>query len=309
MIPAFRHHLKKSTVIIIVIMTVMGCRFYFKTTSDNFSSHSTTISLENGKNLTYNVCGSCHFDARVNKFIGKPLHDLPAIGGRLYTANLTQSATNGIPPKYSDAELFYLLKTGIAKNGKFMPYMMRPMMADEDINDIIIYLRSGDLAVSAADTTVGLTHINFIGKTGIRLTTKPEPYNKGIARPDENDGINYGRYLIAVTGCYHCHSKNTVGVDYGNPEQSKGYMQGGRKMKDPKGKKIYGPNLTPDKETGIGNINLADFTSIVRNGITNGGRHISPPMPTFSHLTDKQVNAIYSYLNSLGPVNHNVKRT
>jgi hypothetical protein len=49
-----------------------------------------------------------------------------------------------------------ILKTGISKSGKFMPYMMRPMMADEDINDIIVYLRSDDDAAVAADTTIGI---------------------------------------------------------------------------------------------------------------------------------------------------------
>src|SRR4051812_4751375 len=150
-----KHHLKKL-IALSLVTAIVGCRFYFNTTKDNFTSHSNTSSFQNGKNLTHNICGGCHYDQDAKKFIGKPLHDLPGIGGRLYSANLTQSATNGIPPKYSDAELFYLLKTGISKNGKFMPFMMRPMMADEDVNDIISYLRSNDPDVTAADKTVGV---------------------------------------------------------------------------------------------------------------------------------------------------------
>jgi len=304
---AIHHNIKKITAIIALI-TIVSCRFYFDTTKDtSFHAHTTATSLENGKNLTYTVCGGCHYNTEAKKFIGNYLNDLPPIAGKLYSANLTQSASNGIPPKYSDAELFYLLKTGISRSGKFMPYMMRPMMADNDINDIITYLRSNDEAVAADDTTVGKTHINFIGKAGIRFMDKPQPYNKEIARPDENNTIAYGGYLVAIVGCYHCHSKKMSGLDYLNPEQSKGYMQGGMKLKDPQGIKIYSPNLTPDKETGIGNFTQADFTKAIREGVTPGGRKLKPPMPKFTHLTDKQVTAIYTYLKQLAPVHNKIK--
>jgi cytochrome c553 len=305
--PAIIHDNLKKLIIVIVLLSIISCRFYFDTTKDNFIAIQRATSLERGKNLTYNVCGGCHYNKKAEKFIGMPLNDLPRIAGKLYSANLTQSRTNGIAPKYSDAELFYLLKTGIARNGEFLPFMMKPMMADEDINDIIIFLRSGDEAVAAADTTVGLSHINFIGKIGLRLASGPQPYNKGVARPDENNDTAYGRYLVAVTGCYHCHSPKPLGLDFFTPEHSKGYMQGGMKFKNTQGKKFYSPNLTPDKETGIGNYNLQDFTKAVRAGITPSGRKLKPPMDHFTHLDDKEVNAIYAYLHTLPPIHHKIK--
>lgn len=305
-----RYNLKKIVVIITFLSFVMlSCRFYFNTTKDNITIDPAQISIANGKNLTYNVCGGCHYNAEVKKFIGRPLNDLPKIGGKLYSANLTQSKTDGIPVKYSDTELFYLLKTGIAKSGKFMPYMMKPMMADEDIKDIIAYLRSNDPAVTAADTTVGISHINFIGKTGIRIASKPQPYTKGIQRPDENNDTAYGRYVVAVVGCYLCHSKKVLGLDYSVPTRSKGYMEGGMKLKSVESKKIYSANLTPDKETGIGSYDLAAFTKAVREGINAEGKPLRPPMDKFSHLTDKQVKAIFAYLKTLTPVNHKVKNS
>lgn len=302
------HNNKKALVILIIIsMIIISCRFYFNTTKDNFTVSKNSAAIENGENLTHNICGGCHYDFTVKKFIGKPLNDLPKIAGKLYSANLTQSTTDGIPPKYTDAELFYLLKTGIAKNGKFMPYMMRPMMADEDINDVIAYLRSDDSAVSAADTTTGISHINLIGRIGIRIASKPSPYNKGVAKPDENNSITYGRYLVAITGCYHCHSSKALKVNFVTPEKSAGYMQGGMKLKDKDGKRIYSPNITPDKETGIGNYSLKDFTTAVKEGITPNGEKLTPPMPKFKHFTDKQINAIYDYINSLAPVHHKIE--
>lgn len=296
-----KHHLKWLAALTLVA-AIVSCRFYFDTTRDNFSTHTSSTAVQNGKNLTHNICGGCHYDHSIKKFIGKKINDLPGIGGRLYSANLTQSGSNGIPPTYSDAELFYLLKTGISRKGKFMPYMMKPMMADEDINDIITYLRSGDKDVTAADTTVGLTHINWLGKIFIRIASKkPTPYNKGVARPDENDAVTYGRYLVAVVGCYHCHSSSALKVDFLHPENSKGYMQGGMKLKSSNGK-IRSANLTPDNETGIGSFSLTDLSNAIREGKAPGGRQLRPPMPKFRDLTDKQVSAIYSYLRTLAPV-------
>jgi mono/diheme cytochrome c family protein len=294
--------------VLIIFIFFFGCKMYFKTTTDKLEAKENSNSFKRGKNLAFNICAGCHYDYQTNRFTGKSLNDLPKIAGHLYSANLTQSITHGVSPQYTDAELFYLLKTGIGRDGKFLPYMMRPMMADEDINDIIVYLRSNDQAVAPTDTTVGRTHINFIGKTGLRIAAKPQPYNKGVQRPDEKDSISNGRYLVAVIGCYHCHSKKVLGLNYLEPEKSKGYLQGGIKLKDPEGKRLWGPNLTPDKETGIGNFTKADFRKAVREGIRPDGRKLSPPMEQFRSLTDKQVDAIYAYLQGLKPAHHKVRR-
>jgi hypothetical protein len=71
---------------------------------------------------------------------------------------------------------------------------------------------------------------------------------------------------------------------------------------------LYGPNLTPDKQTGIGSFSEDDFRKAVREGITQSGRTLSPPMGKFKSLTDTQVHSIYVYLQSLSPVHHQVKR-
>jgi mono/diheme cytochrome c family protein len=294
--------------IISILLLFLGCKMYFKTTTDDFTAKQNSASFERGKNLAFNVCAGCHYDESTKKFTGRSLNDLPKIAGHLYAANLTQSITDGVPPQYSDAELFYLLKTGIGRDGFFRPYMMRPMMADDDINDIIAFLRSKDPSVAAADTTVGRTHINFIGKTGLRVAASPQPYNKGVQRPDENDAAASGRYLVGIIGCYHCHSKKVLGLNYLEPEKSKGYLQGGIKLKDPEGKRLFGPNVTPDKETGIGNFTETDFANAVRDGIIPSGRKLSPPMDHYTSLTDKQVRDIYTYLQSLHPVHHKIKR-
>lgn len=294
--------------VLIFSLVVTGCSFYFSTTKDQIKTIPKPQSYERGKNLVFTICSGCHYDPKANRFIGKSLNDLPKIGGHLYSANLTHSKMYGRTDAYSDAELFYLLKTGISRSGKFMPYMMKPMMADEDVNDIIVFLRSDDPSLRASDTLVGQTHINFIGRTGLRFVMGPQPYNKGVQRIDENNSVAYGRYLVAIIGCYHCHSRKILGLNFLDAEKTKGYLQGGIKLKNPKGKRLYGPNLTPDKETGIGNFTEQDFEKAVREGIDPSGRPLSPPMDKFKSLTDEQVHAIYSYLKSIPAVHHYLKR-
>jgi hypothetical protein len=290
---------------VVAIIIIGSCKTRFDTTKTNYTASKSTEAFEKGKVLVYSICGGCHYNPSARKFIGTPIHEVPGIIGKVYAANLTNSRSHGIPPHYTDAELKYLLKTGIAKDGRFIPYMLRPNMADEDLNDIIVYLRSDDPAVAAADTTVGLTHFTPPGKIIMNIMAKPLPYKPGIKRPSENDPVATGRYLVDNIGCFHCHSHSLTSLNYLDPEQSKGYMAGGLKFKSPQGNKIYASNLTPDKETGIGNFSKLQFRKAVKEGEAPDGK-LHPPMPQFKMLKDRDVDAIYAYLQSIPAKNHKV---
>jgi hypothetical protein len=69
-------------------------------------------------------------------------------------------------------------------------------------------------------------------------------------------------------------------------------------------------NLTPDKETGIGNWTLAEFKKTIRTGINPKGEVLLPPMPiaTLQNVPDKDLDAIYSYLKSIKPIRNSVGR-
>jgi hypothetical protein len=70
----------------------------------------------------------------------------------------------------------------------------------------------------------------------------------------------------------------------------------------------YGRNLTPDKETGLGNWNSDDIVKAIRTGVRLDGRELAPIMPwqAFSYLTDDDAYAIAAYLKSLPPVQNKV---
>src|SRR5258708_30629197 len=167
------------------IVIVISCKTKFNTVKSDYKANKSSEAFERGKILVYSICGGCHYDPSAQKFIGTPIHEVPGFIGKVYAANLTNSKSHGIPPHYSDAELKYLLKTGIAKDGRFVPYMLRPNMADEDLNDIIVYLRSDAPAISAADTTIGVTHFTLVCKMAINIMAKPLPYNTDIKKPPD----------------------------------------------------------------------------------------------------------------------------
>lgn len=293
---------------ILAACLMMGCFSHYTTTTDKTEAKTNVHSFERGKNLAFNICGQCHYDQSINRFIGKPMYDLPGFMGEVFSANLTHSSVYGILTKYTDAELAYLLKTGIARDGRYIPYMIRPNLGDSDINDITVYLRSGDTAVMATDKIAGKTDVNLLGKMATKIAGKPLPYKKGVTVPKEEDTLAYGKYLIDNLACYHCHSKSILGLDYMEPEKSKGYMKGGMKFNTPQDGKIYAANLTPDKRTGIGNFTKEDFRKAVIKGIRPSGDSLRLPMQKFKHLTNKQADAIYRYLQNLPPAKNKVKR-
>jgi mono/diheme cytochrome c family protein len=106
------------------------------------------------------------------------------------------------------------------------------------------------------------------------------------------DIIERGAYLARAADCEACHSS----------QGGKAYA-GGLAIRLPFGA-LYSTNITPDKETGIGNYSDADFLNAVHRGIRRDGVRLYPamPYPSYSYMTDADALAIKAYLFSLPPV-------
>jgi mono/diheme cytochrome c family protein len=117
--------------------------------------------------------------------------------------------------------------------------------------------------------------------------------------------IARGKYLVTVGGCSDCH---TPGSFLGKPDLSR--MLGGSEVgfAIPGLGVFAGPNLTPDKETGLGNWTDDQIISAITAGTTPEGRRLAPIMPyeALSHLTSDDAHAIVAYLRSLPPVKNKV---
>lgn len=104
--------------------------------------------------------------------------------------------------------------------------------------------------------------------------------------------IAYGKALVEAGNCAGCHT-----ADPAKP------FAGGKRIDTPFGA-LYAPNLTPDRDTGIGAWTDADFVRAVRTGIAPDGSNYYPafPYPYFTRMTKDDVLAIRAYLGTLAPV-------
>jgi mono/diheme cytochrome c family protein len=111
------------------------------------------------------------------------------------------------------------------------------------------------------------------------------------------DQIERGRYLTTAADCVACH---TI-LDAGKP------FAGGRPIETPFGN-IITPNITPDRETGIGSWTDDEFDNAVRGGIRPTGERLYPAMPftAYTKMSRDDVLAIRAYLNTVAPVHNQV---
>jgi mono/diheme cytochrome c family protein len=115
--------------------------------------------------------------------------------------------------------------------------------------------------------------------------------------PDQAALLARGKYLTQAADCMPCHT---------GPNHAP--FSGGLVMNTPFGG-LATPNITPDKETGIGNWSPQDFWNALHNG-TRPGRsyvvfptYLYPAMPftSYAKLTYADVMAIRAYIYSLQP--------
>jgi mono/diheme cytochrome c family protein len=117
--------------------------------------------------------------------------------------------------------------------------------------------------------------------------------------------VERGKYLVTMGGCNDCH---TPGYFFGKPDMAK-YLGGSEVGFAIPGLGVFvGPNLTPDKETGLGKWSRQQIVTALTTGKTPDGRVLAPIMPwrAFAHLTKSDAQAIAAYLQSLKPVKHQV---
>jgi len=89
-----------------------------------------------------------------------------------------------------------------------------------------------------------------------------------------------------------CHTQENGGAPYA----------GGRALKTPFGT-FYGPNITPDADTGIGRWTESDFIRAMRQGDRPDGSNYFPafPYPSFTRITDSDLSDLWAYLRSVAP--------
>lgn len=143
--------------------------------------------------------------------------------------------------------------------------------------------------------------------------------------------VKRGEYLVNIIGCHDCHTPSKMGPN--GPEKDMTRMLSGHpqdlvmtpqpKVADPWMASFSGTmtawggpwgvsftrNLTPDKETGLGDWTDENFIATMRTGRRMGkGRAILPPMPfdAFKNMSDNDLKAIFAYLQSIPAIKNKI---
>ena len=114
----------------------------------------------------------------------------------------------------------------------------------------------------------------------------------GQAQAEPSDEtIAHGKALVEAGDCTSCHT-----ADPAKP------FAGGKRIDTPFGA-IYSPNLTPDRDSGIGAWSDQDFYRALRYGVAPDGLRYYPafPYPNFTKLTRDDILSIRAYLATLAP--------
>ena len=113
-----------------------------------------------------------------------------------------------------------------------------------------------------------------------------------------------GSYLVnTIMTCGNCHSpKGPPNVVAGKD------FSGGLRFNVPGAFDVTAPNITPDKQTGIGTWSAADIKNLLLTGLRPNGTPIAV-MPTgfYDILLPSDLDAIVTYIQSIKPVSNKVR--
>ncbi len=248
-------------------------------------------------------CVACHTDSEhKGRFLaGGRAFVTPQ--GTFYSPNITPDPDHGIG-HWSEQDLARALTKGIGPAGHryypLFPYTSYTRMRAEDISALKAYL----------DTVPPVARENrehdlpwYLPRFAISLWQwlyfRPGTF---VADPARDDRWNRGAYLVrALAHCAECHSPRN---DLGGIDEA---LQMAGTRHGPDGESV--PNITPDKETGIGRWSDADLAYYLKTGADPDGDYAGGLMSEvidegLSHLSDEDITSIVSYLKALPPIHH-----
>lgn len=314
--------MKKIIIILLslIIVVVAGSVLYLKVALPDVGNppdltiHSNTALVKRGAYLATHVavCIDCHSTRDWSRFSGPIIPGTlgkggeyfgPEMGfpGKFYSRNLTPFNLKN----WTDGEIFRAITSGVDKDGvalfPVMPYLHYGKMDKEDVYAIIAYLRT----LKSIENTPPPSSPNFPMNLIINTIPQKPAFSH---RPNPSSQLQYGAYLVNVASCMECHTK----VKEGKIIPSLAFS-GGRNFEMPNGT-VSSANITPDKQTGIGNWTEADFVARFKDYEDSSATYILPPhavntiMPwaMYAGMDTTDLKAIYAYLRTVKPIKNNV---
>jgi mono/diheme cytochrome c family protein len=219
-------------------------------------------SLTKGQYI-FAVAGGCACHTVPKKTPHEGARAFPIPFGTVYSTNITQDQETGLGT-WTDQQIQDAIVRGIRRDGSrilpVMPYEKYSGMAQEDLKSLISYLRT--LKPVKKATPELKTWAPFARSVGVPIYLKIFGHFTRSPAQAPKGGIDRGRYLVDhVSLCGDCHTpRNRLGA----PKQSL-YLAGADEKTGPLGEAV--PNITPDKETGIGDWKREDIAELLISGI------------------------------------------
>lgn len=126
------------------------------------------------------------------------------------------------------------------------------------------------------------------------VLTMPQAVPANALGPHRIDLAN-GKEMFEAGGCASCHAVP------GQPDRTR--LGGGLALRSPFGT-FYAPNISPDRDDGIGAWTEAQFVTAVSKGTSPLGQHYYPAFPytSYQRIRIDDLRDLFGYLKTLPPV-------
>jgi mono/diheme cytochrome c family protein len=252
---------------------------------------------------------ACHTEPKKEANVGARPFPIPF--GKVYSTNITQDKETGLGA-WTDQQIQDAIVKGVRRDGSkilpVMPFEKYSGMAQEDLKALIAYLRTLKPAKKA--TPELQSSAPFARSIGTRLYLAVFGRFANAPAQAPKSGLARGRYLVEhLAICGDCHTpRNFIGAP--NPAL---YMAGMTEKNSPLGEAM--PNITPDKETGIGDWKREDIAELLISGIKPDLDNVQGLMLEviqgvghgYKDMTKEDALAIADYIKSIPAIKNKVK--
>jgi mono/diheme cytochrome c family protein len=259
----------------------------------------------------FSVAGgcACHSDPKGTQHAGGRAFPIPF--GTVYSTNLTADKETGLGG-WTDQQIADAITKGIRRDGSriipVMPFGLYSGMAQEDLQALIAFLRTlKAVRKPTPELQASIPLLRSVATEGWlkafgQFFTPPATAPKG--------GLERGKYLTEhVAICGDCHTpRSSIGV----PNRAL-YLAGASKEIGPLGELV--PNITPDKDTGIGSWTRDDIAELLRKGTKPDLDYVRGLMfdviegtsHGYRNMSREDALAIADYLKSIPALKHKIK--
>ncbi len=136
--------------------------------------------------------------------------------------------------------------------------------------------------------------LGVVGLAAFWWLTMPQTVSAS-ALPAHKPNLANGKELFSIGGCASCHA---------TPKQKNDtLLGGGLALHTPFGT-FYPPNISPDRQDGIGGWSEAQFVTAMTKGTSPAGENLYPAFPygSYQHMSLADQRDLFAYLKTLPPV-------